>query len=57
MTRKILLLFVLLISAVSLCRAQREQDFASRYMSLYAKGTSLECTLFTLDARTYDAAA
>lgn len=44
MTRKLLLLFVLLISAVSLCRAQREQDFASRYMSLYAKGTSLECT-------------
>lgn len=24
--------------------AQREQDFASRYMSLYAQGTSLSCT-------------
>ena len=25
-------------------RGQKEQDFASRYMALYAKGSSLECT-------------
>ena len=25
-------------------RGQKEQDFASRYMALYAQGTSLECT-------------
>lgn len=39
------ILCLLLIAICSLnAQAQNEQDFASRYMSLYAKGTSLKCT-------------
>lgn len=37
------LLLTLTICSTSV-QAQNEQDFASRYMSLYAKGTSLKCT-------------
>lgn len=44
MTRRLLLTLVFIISALSLCHAQREQDFASRFMGLYAEGTTLECT-------------
>ena len=29
--------------------AQKEEDFASRYMTLYAQGTSLECTTLSPD--------
>ena len=39
------ILVLLLLTAAFLCaKAQREQDFASRYMALYAQGTSLSCT-------------
>ena len=41
---RILCLFILSLCSLVSMMAQNEQDFASRYMSLYAKGTSLECT-------------
>ncbi len=42
MKRTLSLLLVMLLSLTAW--AQKEQDFASRYMALYAKGTTLTCT-------------
>jgi hypothetical protein len=42
MKKTLLLLVAILLTAVS--QAQNEQDFAARYMQLYAEGTSLVCT-------------
>ncbi len=42
MSRFLSILIGLLLSVTSW--AQNEQDFASRYMALYAQGTSLSCT-------------
>lgn len=44
MMKHLLCTFVCFILALTSARAQHEQDFASRYMSLYAEGTSLKCT-------------
>ena len=44
MTRKVLLSLLLTFFTAIGCYAQREQDFASRFMALYAEGTSLQCT-------------
>lgn len=41
--KRFLVLLLVWITAFTLW-AQREQDFASRYMALYASGTSLSCT-------------
>lgn len=42
MKRTLSLLLVMLLSLTAW--AQNEQDFASRFMALYAKGTTLTCT-------------
>ena len=42
--RILLCLFAFAMCSVVSMMAQNEQDFASKYMSLYAKGTSLQCT-------------
>lgn len=42
--RILLCLFAFATCSVLSVMAQNEQDFASKYMSLYAKGTSLQCT-------------
>ncbi len=41
---KRLISFLITIVSVLTMAAQGEQDFAQRFMSLYAKGTTLECT-------------
>lgn len=41
--KRLISLLIALVSALTIA-AQGEQDFAQRYMALYAKGTSLECT-------------
>ncbi len=41
---KRLISFLIAVLSVLSVAAQNEQDFAQRYMSLYAKGTTLECT-------------
>lgn len=41
--RKIICILLATLAALPLF-AQKEQDFAERYMALYAEGTSLQCT-------------